>query len=318
MTPLERRCRSLLRAYPARYRQRRAEEMVATLLETTPSGRTWPLPRDSMALLLGGLRARAGQDQRFSTRASLRVAALLGCAVYLSFTAVNYASYGLVPVGHGAGLYGHGVGLWRPPLIVAPVILVAALLPWFTSRTVVALGAALAGTATVAFTLLTRPVLMHVATSPVRQILEVLAPLAALVLLSSGRQRPPRLWLWLPGLVMALAIPPEIASLTHQSDWYGPGPDPYLWLVPLAVVFAWFAIDARPAVALAVYSGLWFSQALVNYSQFHDWSIYLVSETDWGTNPWSASLWAGSRAWIAAVPALAVLALWRVRRQAAL
>jgi hypothetical protein len=50
MTALERRCRLLLRAYPAAYRQHRAEETVGALLDSAPVGRAWPPPRDIMAL----------------------------------------------------------------------------------------------------------------------------------------------------------------------------------------------------------------------------------------------------------------------------
>ncbi len=58
MTPLERRCRWLLRAYPAWYRRRRGEEMLDTLLEASPPGRNWPSFCDARALVLGGLRVR--------------------------------------------------------------------------------------------------------------------------------------------------------------------------------------------------------------------------------------------------------------------
>ena len=58
MTPLERRCRWLLLAYPACYRRRRGEEMLATLLEASPPGGRWPSFRDARALLTGGLRVR--------------------------------------------------------------------------------------------------------------------------------------------------------------------------------------------------------------------------------------------------------------------
>jgi hypothetical protein len=37
MTPLERRCEWLLLAYPAAYRQRRGEEILGTLLRSTPA-----------------------------------------------------------------------------------------------------------------------------------------------------------------------------------------------------------------------------------------------------------------------------------------
>jgi hypothetical protein len=38
---LERRARTLLRAYPADYRRDRAEELIGTLLEATPAGRSF-------------------------------------------------------------------------------------------------------------------------------------------------------------------------------------------------------------------------------------------------------------------------------------
>ncbi len=58
MTGLERRCRWLLRAYPAWYRRKRGEEMLGTLLEASPPGRKWPSVRDARALVIGGLRVR--------------------------------------------------------------------------------------------------------------------------------------------------------------------------------------------------------------------------------------------------------------------
>jgi hypothetical protein len=58
VTPLERRCRWLLHAYPAWYRRERAGEMLGTLLEASPPGRRWPSFRDARALVVGGLRVR--------------------------------------------------------------------------------------------------------------------------------------------------------------------------------------------------------------------------------------------------------------------
>jgi hypothetical protein len=43
MSALELRCQLLLRAYPPGYREDRGDEIVGTLLEATPDGRTWPL-----------------------------------------------------------------------------------------------------------------------------------------------------------------------------------------------------------------------------------------------------------------------------------
>jgi hypothetical protein len=58
VTGLERRCRWLLRAYPAWYRRERSGEMLGTLLEASLPGRTWPSFRDARALVIGGLRVR--------------------------------------------------------------------------------------------------------------------------------------------------------------------------------------------------------------------------------------------------------------------
>lgn len=58
MTPLERHCGWLLRAYPAWYRRKRAGEMLGTLLEASPPGAKWPSGRDTRALMIAGLRVR--------------------------------------------------------------------------------------------------------------------------------------------------------------------------------------------------------------------------------------------------------------------
>jgi hypothetical protein len=58
VTPLERRCRWLLHAYPAWYRCQRFEEMLGTLMEASTPGRRWPSLRDARALVIGGLRVR--------------------------------------------------------------------------------------------------------------------------------------------------------------------------------------------------------------------------------------------------------------------
>jgi hypothetical protein len=58
VTPLERRCGWLLRAYPAWYRRERAGEMLGTLLEASPPDQRWPSFRDARSLIIGGLRVR--------------------------------------------------------------------------------------------------------------------------------------------------------------------------------------------------------------------------------------------------------------------
>src|SRR5215469_17227780 len=87
ISTFESHCRLLLRAYPAAYRSERGEEIIGTLLETTPEGRGWPLPRDIRGLVAGGLRARAQLNRHNTTGANLRVAVFVGVAAYLAFAA---------------------------------------------------------------------------------------------------------------------------------------------------------------------------------------------------------------------------------------
>ena len=93
MSTLERRSRLLLRAYPAAYREARGEEIIGTLLEVTPEGRSWPLPRDICGLVTGGLRARATVNRRAHDVANLREAALVGVASSLAFILVGYVNF---------------------------------------------------------------------------------------------------------------------------------------------------------------------------------------------------------------------------------
>ncbi|GIH18399.1 hypothetical protein [Rugosimonospora africana] len=62
--PLEGRYRRLLRSYPRAYRQERADEIVSTLMELAEPGQRHPTVREAAALVLGGLRARAGAHRR--------------------------------------------------------------------------------------------------------------------------------------------------------------------------------------------------------------------------------------------------------------
>ncbi len=61
MSRLERRYRRLLFFYPLGYRRERADEIVGTLLDLAPEGRTRPTLREAVNLLRHGLRARLGR-----------------------------------------------------------------------------------------------------------------------------------------------------------------------------------------------------------------------------------------------------------------
>ncbi len=309
MIPLERRCRLLLRAYPAAYRADRDEELLDTLLDATPAGRTWPLARDIWALLLAGLRVRGGQNRRLSTGGNLRLAALLGCAIYLAYIACSYLANGwyavaLLSWSPNAALFARS---WGWDVVPGALILVAVVLAWLASRRVAAFGAVIAGTAVVAHGFWSAPA---PPVAPIRLVLVPLLgllPLAALVLLSRGAQRPPRCWLGLPGLVMAQ---PVAALLAVHIHWYQGFslifPQYHLWLVMFAAAVGWIGVDARPAIGMVISLALCSAYLLICYARaVGQWWL-------WGI------IWPLEWTWLAAVLGLAVLALWRVRRQALL
>ncbi len=60
MSDLRRNCERVLRAYPARYRRDRGEEILETLVDVTPPGRRYPPGAEVVALVGQGLRQRVG------------------------------------------------------------------------------------------------------------------------------------------------------------------------------------------------------------------------------------------------------------------
>jgi hypothetical protein len=65
------RYRKLLACYPRRYREERGEEVVATLLDGARPGQVRPAVREAWALVVEGLRLRAGTSAHRTARASL-------------------------------------------------------------------------------------------------------------------------------------------------------------------------------------------------------------------------------------------------------
>jgi hypothetical protein len=120
VSKLERRTRALLRAYPAEYRRARAEEIIGTLLETTPPGRQFPSARDTWALLAGGRHARAARNRSLGTAVNLRLAAVLGLSIFVA--SIIDSSY---------GTSWHALG-------VTALSLAAGLSPWLGRRTATA------------------------------------------------------------------------------------------------------------------------------------------------------------------------------------
>jgi hypothetical protein len=282
--------RRLLRAYPAWYRRERGEEILDTLLAAAPRGRTWPSLRDSRALILGGLRVRAGQDRRLTTAVNLRLAVLFGVALWLAgrvsrdlaFAGESWLHW--VPPGqHAAYVAARGL-----------VMLAAAGAAWFAPRPVIAAISLIAAAAAAypwlgPWWLLGEP-----------------AMLAALALLALGKERMPRYWLWLLGGDLAVQVLGHVAGYTHHPVsvlLYFPWQKDVLWVI-LAAVVLWAVVDARPAIAVGIFLAL--GQAIPFVTS---WQQYSSPGAAFG------SVFSGPVFWGAM---LALAAALRLRRQAVL
>lgn len=122
MSSLERRCRRLLRAYPAWYRRGRGEEMLGTLLEASPPGRRWPSFRDARALITGGLRVR-GWTWLLSMLWVMGGVAWTGYEFYVTTKPYGY-------VGPLEGLSSDGLSAGPVAVRVAVVLVYVASLAW--------------------------------------------------------------------------------------------------------------------------------------------------------------------------------------------
>jgi hypothetical protein len=237
VSPLERRCRTLLHAYPRWYRRLRGDEMLATLLEASQPGQRWPSARDTRALILGGLRVRAALDQRLTTAANLRLAAQLGAVLtLLTLAASNLTTIFLIwthtyTVSTGAGQEAAS-GLLGLAVVVAA---------WLASRSVVAVLAA-AAVAAAAWDCWGTDKAAAILPAGLLIMLAVLARLG---------ERLPRSWLWLAGAWFGwnvlLALTP-LEPLHFLLD-----PLALASLIILGLVMLWAVVDARPAMAMAIY-----------------------------------------------------------------
>jgi hypothetical protein len=280
VTPRERRSRWLLRAYPAEYRRERGEELIGTLLETTPDGRTWPRMRDVRALATGGLRARAAQNRHRTTVANLRVAMMAGVALFLAFWVARYLSSVA------------GASTWHawPAALTGLLIATTVLLAWITPR-FIALTGALAAAAAVSYFALARG---HLVGPAVIQ----LVCLAGLVALIPRTERPSRRWLWLVGLIAALVLLASVApGSAVLASFFRLAPGAVVLAIVLATV-AWIAVDARPAIAFITY--------------------FVLSLVQSGTaNIRIAGYFAAQLPLLLITAAIAALAVWLLRRQSA-
>jgi hypothetical protein len=239
---LERRARALMRAYPAEYRHDRAEEIIDTLLEATPRGLACPSARDSWSLIAGGLRARAVRNRAQGAAASLRLALLLGTALFLSVSIDFFVAMPLAGTGQAA----------HPWLAAAACALstAAGLAPWLWNRAVTVALVIPAG-ALLAIVLGAAP---GDSLSPggVSFLAWILVALGALVALSGSPSRLPGSWLWLLGVAPAATA----AAALMPSAAYADLADAYLMgsaaLLLAAAVTCWLVTDARPAFGLSI------------------------------------------------------------------
>jgi hypothetical protein len=244
-TPLERRGRWLLRAYPAQYRRERGEEILGTLLETTPAGRAWPRARDIRGLAVGGLRARAAVNRRLSTAANLRIAVMAGISLYLILIATEYI---------GTWVIDPGSLRYQWPFITAGLILVlAVLLAWIAPRMVAALFVLAAA---VAIYIVGRHDL------PVRHWIALLVSVAAVVLLAPRSERQPRKWLMFIG---AFAASVAWVILSSRYGWASTPLQAAPLLTLCLVSVAWLAIDARLTAAIATLVLTFYAEAAVQF-----------------------------------------------------
>lgn len=236
MTALERRCRLLLRVYPAAYRQGRGEEIIGTLLEATPAGRSWPLARDVRALAAGGLQARAAVNRRLTTAANLRMAVVVGAAMYLACSAASNLILGVWVLTRRLG-YAH-LAAW-PLLLEGALVGLAVALVWVSSRKAVLAAGMMAAAVAVSVAgpwqwLFGWPV-------------PELACLGTLALLAGRDKRPGRIWL----APVLLAVSWLLVAYLRAGVW------PFSPVAPLEALgllgLLWVVIDARPAIAMAVF-----------------------------------------------------------------
>jgi hypothetical protein len=231
ISTFERHCGLLLRAYPAAYRSERAEEIIGTLLETTPEGRAWPLPRDIRSLVTGGLAARAAQRRASTTAANLRIAVLVGVTAYCAYSAAAVLGSLLSTIGHTR------YGSYDWPFAIGTALSAAcALIAWASPRRAIVLIFALPAAAAFVIAGPWRPMMFGAAVTE-------LACLTALIALSGG-ERPNRRWLWPIGVVVLVVV--MAFDGTDQATLLVT----CLCLVTASIVS--LAIDARPVIALAV------------------------------------------------------------------
>jgi hypothetical protein len=262
MSQLEARARLLLRAYPPDYRADRGQEILGTLLDTSPADRSWPAPREAWSLVTGGLRVRATGNRHDPFTTNLRLALLLAAALGLAANPMYRWLWWVNGVPPSGAALAAGDG--------ACAVLVAATVgaPWFARRGVTI---SLALTAALALGLLA----YHVEGFRFGVTYFVLPPLALAVIVALEPARPPRHWLAIPASAfLASALLFFVQTLVD----YSPGLSSVVGIAGTVLVdgigcavLLWIAVDARPAIAVAIYLEVFYGLPGLGYAVRYGW-----------------------------------------------
>ena len=266
-TSLERRYRRLLRAYPAAYRRRRGDELLATLLEAAAPGQQHPTLRETLGLLGGGLSARVGLAggctpwtlwaEGLRLGALLLLVSLTGDAASATWLQTNHVVF--------TWIFSTAAGL---AVTLASAAAVAAVARGAFRAALVLIGVAVAA-----------------GWPGLRYPPELWAYLTAAGILAVLARRPParprrRAWPWLLATPLTLVV--GLYGIHFPTDRFHPQSGMILdtrTLLPVAVllvaVLLWLPIDPRPTIAAAVYVAPMLGGYLVTAIQ------YPPTLTDW-------------------------------------
>jgi hypothetical protein len=257
---LEARYRWLLRAYPKGYRHERGAEMIGTLMEAAGDDQRRPTARESAALVLRGLQARAGAHRARSARQSwlgtLRLAVLL---------LLVYGTAGwLADTGSVAGRVIRDRAVDYPPELLHPlgmVITALAVIAVARGRYLLGLLTTFGGLATALvaryfasagrdnitgevhyppFELVVRFAGTEPTFWPLPLALLLIAPLIAWPAAGTRRPLP-----WLLGVPVAVLLQPTAYEVTI-------GVQPWATFAVTIGFLLWMAVDARATVAAGV------------------------------------------------------------------
>ena len=246
------RYRKLLACYPRWYREERGAELVGTLLDGARPGQTRPTWRETWALVVEGLRLRAGTSTHRTARASL----VGGLQVAMLFLITLAALRDAVTLGRGPDT---PVPLPEPVWWVLVTALFLCQVTLFGLVAAGRFGAAVpAAVATGVLTNVGYPTLVGEAQFVAYRVLLVgallnLTGVVALLLLSRHRDRitagPVMLaWAVVPPVILML---PDIAAAVGNIDVDVWGVIQVVFVVLYLGALAYAGIDPRPALAAA-------------------------------------------------------------------